>query len=194
MTLPNQDLIAVVAENGGEVVVWTIYSGPITDYPFSRFTGSWLTTRDLLGALHFWSNVQGVLYIQATSTVLKALSMPGQLPLLSTSGMVEGLLSEIKILDKAYQVRLTASKNGKAIASPRWPDVVGLQQQSAKTFPNNSGDDLIQTALKLARFAAGICDAWDQIEEARLARPYMREAYGTEWRPNPGLKPPVNAN
>ena len=194
MTFRNQDLIAVVAEDASEAVVWTIYSGPATDYPFSRFTGSWSTTPELLEALHFWANVQGVLYARPTSSPSMAEPRSGQPPLLSTSGMVDGLLAEMRILDQAYRDRLNASKNGNAIVSPRWPDVVRLQQQSAVVLGENSGDTLIQSALKLARFTAGICDAWDQIEEARLARPYMREAFGTEWRPNPGFQCPAKAN
>lgn len=194
MTLGNQDLIAVVGEDAAEVVVWTIYSGPAAEYPFSRFTGSWSTTSELLGALHFWPNVQGLLYTRPTSSASMALSRPAQPPTLSTSGMVDGLLAEISVLDKAYRERLNGSKNGKNIVSPRWPDVARLQQQSTVVVGENSGNNLIQSALKLARFVSGICDAWDQIEEVRLARPYMREAFGTEWRPNPGLQSPARAN
>lgn len=77
-----------------------------------------------------------------------------------------------------------AAKPGKSnLVAPAWPAIPS--ELDVETASAQAGDPTASRALAIARHLAALCDAWDQIEQQRLARSYMRGHGGDQARPLP---------
>jgi hypothetical protein len=88
-------------------------------------------------------------------------------------------------LQAAYEDAVATRKNGRSLTAPRWRSLP--EPLDVEAAAEAGGDPRTSRALGIARWIDRLCNAWDAIEEQRLARPYMRSLGGPAARPVPAV-------
>jgi hypothetical protein len=88
-------------------------------------------------------------------------------------------------LQAACEHAVATRKNGRSLTAPRWPSLP--DPLDVETAAEAGGDPRTSRALGIARWIDRLCNAWDAIEEQRLARAYMRSLGGPEARAVPAV-------
>jgi hypothetical protein len=177
------DSIAVLETKNEDVVVWSVFVGSRQANPFSRLTGAWVMPKIDLGQLHIWPSVSAALFVGDSPQPL-SLQIPEHIERTNVEKLHKMLTFEVTRLDKVYEAQeVLRSKKSKLVA-PRWPVIskLTLDQSRAEHVESNPN-----RVLEVARWISYAADCWDQIEEIRLARPYMRLESGDEARAIPWL-------
>lgn len=98
--------------------------------------------------------------------------------------LCDALSSEVLRLQSVYEREITTSTNKSKLIAPRWPQIARPDVRDVEAGQTTDGDSIV---LRFARWVADAADCWDQIEEIRLARTYMRNESGEDLRPIPWL-------
>jgi len=176
------DSIAIIGANHDEAVVWSVYVGSRQTNPFSRLTGAWILPFSGLENLHIWPSVCSIVCLGDESEgVFKQL--PINAPLTSTLQLREDLAGEVNRLQSLYEQEVALSPKKKVI-QPIWPDISFVDFDRI----NEESIDTAARVLRVARWASDMADNWDQIEEIRLARSYMRKDSGGSRRTIPWVR------
>jgi hypothetical protein len=177
------DSIAVLETQNEEVVVWSVFVGSRQANPFSRLTGAWVMPKIDLGQLHIWSSVSAAIFLDDISQSL-FLQIPEHIERTNVEQLHTALTIEVTRLDKVYEAQEALRSKKSKLVAPRWPVIFKstVEQSRAEHVESNA-----HRVLEVARWISYAADCWDQIEEIRLARPYMRLESGDDARAIPWL-------
>ncbi len=128
--------------------------------------------------------VAGHLVVATSSgqSLLERLDVPVERPV-DAQQTLKRVIDTCDELQLEYENAATTRKNGRALVPPAWPPLpepVNLDSEWAA-----AGDGRCSLALGVARWFTRLCDAWDVIEQQRLARPYLRQCGGDVAREMP---------
>jgi len=175
------DSVAVVDARQDEVTIWTVFVGSRQSNPFSRLSGAWVLTPSELVELHVWSSVLTIVWL-GDSTSQPVSSLPPHLKAKTLDEIFNDLTHEVNRLNTVYETQqLVAGKKAKLVP-PRWPTIAPPPSNDEISSDTAASKELV---LNAARWVAYAADSWDQIEEIRLARTYMRDESGSSPRPVP---------
>lgn len=174
-------LVATVAIDGDQAAVWSVNLGVMDGPQQSRLTGAWVMHTSRVSSLHIWPDVVGVLGDDSEVSQLDEL-LSKKLLRIDQSAVLHAMSGEVAILDAAYKARVEASPKSTQLIAPTWPMIPDVPDALSK---HQTGLDLVNRALTRGHWLAHACRLWEQIEEQRLARNYMRSAFGANYRPLP---------
>jgi len=189
-SVSDMDLVAILGRDADEsLCVWTIYVGTNSNLGFSRLSGAWVVDHAELGTLHFWPQVVGVICGEPEWAKLsKEFGQPARR--IYPVELVNSLDREVVALDERYKLQIVKNedlvrKKHTKLVAPRWPQVPRL---SVTCFDEGAqGSALRADVMEAAWWLKSLCDRWQEIEEIRLARVYMRDAVSAEVRNQPWL-------
>jgi hypothetical protein len=176
-------VLAIVDEVDNVPVVWWVDLGPKIA-GMTRLCGAWvLDDEERAQSLHALVAARVTVTTSAGARLLadRQIETSQVLDLAATLADVSG---ERDRLQAAYEEAVATRENGRALTAPRWPALPApLDSEAAEEF--HGGDARTRRALGIARWLAGLCTAWDAVEEQRLARGYMRPLGGPAARALP---------
>ena len=173
----------MLEKNNEHVVVWSVFVGSRQSNPFSRLTGAWVLPLIELEQLHIWSSVSATILLDDSSQLLSQ-RIPQHIERTSLENFHEALTLEVARLDKVFEAQQALNSKKSKLVAPRWP---AISESSAVQSANHEGESNVNRVLGVARWISYAADCWDQIEEIRLARPYMRLESGEVARAIPWL-------
>lgn len=177
-------VVAVVDVHKSTPVVWWVDLGRGND-GLSRLGGAWvLDTAVLQDQLPHLLAGRLVVTTAAGRTLLEQQHCP-------VVGHVDVAALHAAIVAERDRLQLanedTVAKPGKAnLVAPAWSALP--EPMEVDTASTQSGDPVAARALAIAQHLLRLCNAWERIEEQRLARGYMRQHGGPQQRPLPITK------
>jgi hypothetical protein len=173
-------VLAVVDAAESVPVVWWVDYGPEPNV--SRLCGAWvLDTEALARQLPALTAGRTLLPTSAGRAALegRGISAAPALDAESTLGAVTAARDE---LQAAYEKR-SGQAGGRALVPPKWPELPG--SLTLDDSPVVAADGRASRALSIARWLVQLCTAWEEIEQQRLSRSYLRDLGGNLARPLP---------
>ncbi len=181
-----QAVAAVVdAEDGKAFIWWTAIGLPVAG--FGRLCGAWVLDRDD-------DRVAGLVtgrYVVAThgGHALVQERGIGEGVQLNLDGTLLAVREEVARLQTIFERENDARIASKKLKAPSWPVLpAGLDIERPHTAPSDSTTGEVgNRALDIAHWINALCACWDEVEDQRMARPWMSALDGSDRRLLPAV-------
>lgn len=163
------------------VAVWSVNVGDRVDIRDSRLTGAWVIPTSELRSLHFWESELVTLWAPSNEDFCAGAGPNTRCTTLEA--IASNIRAEIARLDELFEAEVARRPKSSKLLHPRWPR--SLQPTaSPSTQHRGNSEQFEREALKLAKDLSRLTDAWFELEQERLSRPFLHESHGNP-RPLP---------
>ncbi len=179
-------VVAVVDATDTEVLIWwTAIGQPVAG--FGRLCGAWVLDRDdnriggLLAGRYLVPTQAGIGFVAGRGIVTGA-----PLDLQCTRHSVHADIARLQaIFERENDTRIASKK----LKAPTWPVLPSdLDVEHPHTDQRASAAaDTENRALDIAHWINALCACWDEVEDQRMARPWMSAIDGPERRLLPAV-------
>jgi hypothetical protein len=178
-----QPVVAVVDRSEKDVAVWWVSVEVGQPSQTGRLCGAWLLAPDDLATL---ATVVAKRLIVATSSghaaLLAADAADG--PYLDVAATWSAATLFMALLQEAFETEQGRRSAAKQLIAPRWP-VFPVPFNLDDPPTADEAPPPARRALGIARAIDALCAAWEAMETERLARPVLRQGFGSEARQLP---------
>jgi hypothetical protein len=174
-------VLAVVDVNPAGAVVWWVNVGSV-GRQVGRLCGAWVIDEAESARVRQLLSGRLVLPTAAARELVRS-SHVDLSALVDSAGTLANVADTRDALQAAFESEIAALPKGRALVAPSWPALP--QPLDPESPPLVVGTEPVRRALGIARWFDTLCQAWDGIEEQRLARKYLRSLGGDSARPLP---------